>query len=94
MIRDQWIAFFKWFVRFLLRKPTVVFHVLLGFLCAILSPWFPLPSTLAIVMFSVFEWWQAEVDGDCGHLDFWDGVLGYGIGLGVLGIMLLKGVFS
>lgn len=83
----------KWLIAHLTRKPTVLFHIIAGLLSSLLSPWFPLPATTGFILFGVFEWWQAEVEGDMGHLDFWDGLLGYFIGLGVLGILLLTGFF-
>lgn len=87
-LRDFW----EWTKQHFTRKWTVWVHVAVGLFCAILFHSYPGLAALLFAAFSWFEWWQAKVEGDKGHLDFWDGVFGLGIGSGILWILNLTGV--
>lgn len=66
----------SWAKKHFTRKFTVPFHVAGGVICVIAVPVFPTLGITLLIIFGLFEWWQAEVEGDCGHLDFWDAVFG------------------
>ena len=74
------------------RKWTVWIHVVAGIFCGVLCHWYPAPAIVAFGAFGWFEWWQAEVEGDEGHLDFWDALVGFFAGLGIIWILNLVGV--
>jgi hypothetical protein len=67
-------------------------HVCGGILAALIYPFYPFFSVTALVAFGVFEFWQAKETGDVGSHDFWGGVLGYFIGLGIVLVLKIVGV--
>lgn len=75
------------------RKFTVPFHIIGGLLCVALIPIFPALGIVLLISFGLFEWWQDIVEGDLGHLDFWDFMFGAFVGsipliiLGYMGII-------
>jgi len=73
-------------------KLNDVVHVIGGIIAALVSPWYPIPSVAALGAFGIFEYWQAKKTGDKGYHDFWGGVLGYFIGLGIVLALKLAGV--
>lgn len=87
--KDAW----EWIKQHFTRKWTVWIHILAGILCAVMCQWYTIPATTAFIAFAWFEWWQASVEKDAGHLDFWDALFGYFIGLVILLILKLTGVF-
>lgn len=66
-------------------------HVIGGTVAGCACPWYPGPSIAALIAFGVFEWWQAREVGNKGSHDFWGGVLGYFIGLGIVLVLKLTG---
>jgi hypothetical protein len=86
--RDIW----RLFKKLMTRKITVPVHIAAGFFCGILFPWLPGLSVMLFLTFGAFEWWQAEIDGDEGHLDFWDCLFGVFVGAIVAWILKLVGV--
>ena len=82
----------QWVKAHFTRKWTVWIHLLAGFILAIICGWYPFPAIVGFASFGWFEWWQASVEGDEGHLDFWDGMFAFIVGLAVLWIMNLAGV--
>ena len=81
----------EWIKEHFTRKWTVWVHLLTGFMLAIICGWYPAPALVAFAAFGFFEWWQAEVEGDEGHMDFWDAMFAFIVGLGVLWIIKLAG---
>lgn len=67
-------------------------HIIGGILAGCIYPWYPGLSVTALIAFGVFEYWQARETGDKGSHDFWGGVLGYFIGLGIVLVLKLTGV--
>jgi len=89
----QWFEDICWLLKKLMtRKITVPIHVVGGFFCGILFPWYPGLSVMLFLTFGAFEWWQSRIEGDEGHLDFWDCLLGIFIGAIVAWILKLAGV--
>lgn len=73
-------------------KRTTPLHVIAGIFAAGLYNWFPGLSITLMVSFGVFEWWQGQRIHDTGYEDFWQGLLGYFIGAGIILVLKLKGV--
>ena len=84
----------KWIRQHFTRKWTVWIHISVGAFCGVLFHWYPGLAALLFGAFGWFEWWQAKVEGDEGHLDFWDGIVGLFTGAGVLWLANLVGVVS
>jgi len=66
------------------RKWTSVVHVVAGIFCGVFYHWYPGLSVTLFIGFGWYEWWEAKVIGDEGHRDFWEGLLGYFIGAGII----------
>lgn len=76
----------------LIKDFNDVVHILAGLMAALVCPWYPVLSVTAIVLFGIFEYWQAKKIHDDGYHDFWGAVLGYFIGLGIVLVLKLTGV--
>lgn len=74
------------------KKWTSAVHVIAGVFLGCLYHWYPGGSVAAFAGFGVYEWWEAKETGDTGHRDFWQGLLGYFIGLAIVFILKLTGV--
>ena len=87
-----------WFIKNLTRKPTVIFHILGGVVCALLFKDYPAFAGILFVGFGLFELWQSIVNfilyarrnarynkkDDEGYQDFWEFVFGAFIGAIIL----------
>lgn len=87
---DAW----QWIKHQFTRKWTVWVHVFVGAFCAALCLWLPVLGVLLFLAFAFFEWWQAAIEFDPGHLDFWDAIFGFGLGSGILWILTLTGAIA
>jgi len=84
----------QWVKHHFTRKWTVWIHVIAGAFCGILFHWYSGLAALLFAGFGWFEWWQAECEGDEGHMDFWDALVGGFAGAGLIWILNLAGVVS
>jgi len=80
MIKDL----IEWCKTYFTRKFTVPFHILGGLICVFLYHYYPGLAVTLFVSFGILEWWQAEKDGDRGHSDFADALIGAFIGAVIL----------
>jgi len=69
-----------------------VVHIIAGVMAALIWLWYPALSVTGIIIFGVFEFWQAKETGDTGSHDFWGAVLGYFIGIGIVLVLKVMGV--
>jgi len=74
----------NWAKEYFTRKFTVPFHIAGGMICAFLYHYYPGLAITLFVSFGILEWWQAEKEGDKGHSDFCDALIGAFIGASIL----------
>ena len=84
-----------WNLKLKLRKWTTPIHILFGFLCAALIPYYPVASIALLGGFAFFEWWQYKSKTDIeSEKDWWEGgVAAFAIGMGVVLLLTLLGVY-
>jgi hypothetical protein len=82
------VRFWQWYR---LRKKTVLAHWIYGLLCAYIAMKY-FPASLAMMgLFGGFERWNDKCSGSKeGAMDFWDGLLTYTVGFGV--VLVLEGI--
>jgi len=86
-----------WKLKLKLRKWTTPIHVLFGFLCAALIPYYPVASIILILWFGSDEVWDYIASkGKPDHeseKDFWEGLCAFAIGMGIVLILTLFKVY-
>jgi hypothetical protein len=76
-----------------MRKPTSIAHIGLGMLCALVAL---RSSGLAATLFfgfALYEYWSERRGQVGGHEDFWEALLGLGLGCtAIVAVSLVRGV--
>jgi hypothetical protein len=96
-----------WKLKLKLRKWTTSIHVLFGFLCAALIPYYPVASVALLAGFAFDQWWEyknslalqmrqnsGKESGASSEADWWEGgVCSFAIGMGIVLILTLLKVY-
>lgn len=69
-----------------------IVHIIGGIILGLAGWEAPILSITGLTAFGIFEWWQAKEVGDEGSHDFWGGVTGYILGIGIGLVLTLLGI--